>query len=489
MHRITSAARGLLLAPVLTAAALTAQGQNVQLLAHVDRFPGGTASSNNYAGIYGAVIQGRELAIVTARTGTLIYDCTTPTNPVEVAFIPGPGPSGGGYFWREAQVRGTYAYLSSEHGPIQVVDLSNPQAPSLVGTFAATAHTIAIDQDSGVLVASGGSGRGLVLYDLNVNPVSPPQLSRRSTPYVHDCLPYRGYVYAAEMFDGTFGIVDVRNPRAPVTVSRTATPSGFPHNVAVDEDETIAIVTEERRGDCLAVYDITNKAAPRLLTRWCSPNGATVHNVFLTGKVAHLACYADGYWTLDFSDPSNPRTIGQYDTSSFANNNYNGCWGAYPFQPSGAVYLSDMQSGFFVVEPTAGVPYLYGNATAGLGGEIPRIDYANGHAQVGNPTFALEATRTAGSVPVAFLLGSAASSTPFSGIELLVDPQGILGAFQAMASGAAGVAGAGIATLPLPLPNTPGLAGLTVYAQAVPIDAAAVSGLAATRGFRVTIAP
>ena len=75
MHRITSAARGLLLAPVLTAAALTAQGQNVQLLAHVDRFPGGTASSNNYAGIYGAVIQGRELAIVTARTGTLIYDC------------------------------------------------------------------------------------------------------------------------------------------------------------------------------------------------------------------------------------------------------------------------------------------------------------------------------------------------------------------------------------------------------------------------------
>ena len=44
-------------------------------------------------------------------------------------------------------------------------------------------------------------------------------------------------------------------------------------------------------------------------------------------------------------------------------------------------------------------------------------------------------------------------------------------------------------TLPLPLPNTPGLAGLTVYAQAVPIDTAAVSGLAATRGFRVTIAP
>ncbi|MGA0870238.1 MAG: LVIVD repeat-containing protein, partial [Planctomycetota bacterium] len=306
---------------------------------------------------------------------------------------------------------------------------------------------------------------------------------------VHDCLPYRGYVYAAEMFDGTFGIVDVRNPRAPVTVSRTPTPSAFPHNVAVDEDETIAIVTEERRGDCLAVYDITNKAAPRLLTRWCSPNGATVHNVFLVGKVAHLACYADGYWTIDFSDPANPRTIGRYDTSSFANNNYNGCWGAYPFQPSGVVYLSDMQSGFFVVEPTAGVPHLYGTATAGLGGVVPRIDFANGHAEVGNPNFALVADRTAGAAPVAFLRASADSSTPFFGIALLVAPQTRWATLQVNASGQPGVAASGAATLPLPLPNVPGLAGLTLYAQAIPVDAGAPTGLAATRGFRVTIAP
>ncbi|MGA0868907.1 MAG: hypothetical protein ACO3UM_08245, partial [Planctomycetota bacterium] len=170
MHRIPALARGLLLAPALTTALLSAQGQNVRLLASIDRFPGGTASANNYAGIFGAVVQGRELALVTARTGTLIYDCTTPTNPVEVAFIPGPGPSGGGYFWREAQVRGTYAYISSEHGPIQVVDLSNPTAPALVGTFAATAHTLTIDQDSGILVASGGAARGLVLYAQNANP-------------------------------------------------------------------------------------------------------------------------------------------------------------------------------------------------------------------------------------------------------------------------------------------------------------------------------
>ena len=45
MHRILVAARGLLLAPALTTVLLSAQGQNVQLLAHVDRFPGGTASS------------------------------------------------------------------------------------------------------------------------------------------------------------------------------------------------------------------------------------------------------------------------------------------------------------------------------------------------------------------------------------------------------------------------------------------------------------
>ncbi|MBI5852209.1 MAG: choice-of-anchor B family protein [Planctomycetes bacterium] len=468
--------------------AVRAQGTNVRLLAHVDRFPGGTASSNNYAGIWGTVVNGREIAIVPARTGTLFYDCTNPSSPVEVAFIPGP-TGGAGYFWREVQSCGIYVYIASEHGAFQVVSLANPASPQLLGTFGNTAHTVSIDCNRRILWASGGAGRGVVLYDLAANPISPPQIGVRSNPYVHDCLPNGRYCYLAQMFDGSFGIVDATNPANLVTVSRTPTPSAFPHNVAVDADETWAIVTEEQRGDCFTVYDITNKAAPIQLVRWCSPTGATVHNVFVTGSIAHLACYADGLFTIDMSNPSAPAMIGQYDTSAFSGNNYVGDWGCYPFQPSGVVYLSDMQSGFWIVEPTCGVPWHYGNATAGTGGVAPRIDFDGGVAKVGNAGHQLVAEHTVGGAQTAFLLAFAAGNTPFSGIDVLVDLSVPPIAISVTANGTAGVAGAGRAVLPLGVPNSAALAGFTLFVQAVTFDAGGPQGLAATRGMRFTVCP
>ncbi|MCC6781852.1 MAG: choice-of-anchor B family protein [Planctomycetes bacterium] len=488
MQLLRSAASSLVASLVLAAAALP-QGSNVRMLAHVDRFPGGTASTNHYAGVWGLVVNGRELAVVPARTGTIFYDCTTPTAPVEVAFIPGPGTGPTGYFWREANSCGNYVYLASEHGAMQVVDCSNPASPQLVGSFGNTAHTVSIDCNRRILWASGGAGRGVVLYDIGANPVNPPQIGVRSDPYIHDCTPNGRYAYMAQMFDGSFGIVDATNPANLITVSRTTTPSTFPHNVAVNEDETWAIVTEERRGDCFTVYDITNKAAPVQLTRWCSPNGATVHNVFVVGNVAHLACYADGYWAIDMSNPSAPVPIGQYDTSSFAGNNYYGDWGCYPFQPSGVVYLSDMQSGFWIVEPTCGVPHHYGNATAGTGAITPRLDYDGGAAKVGNANFELVADRLVGAAQTAFLLAFAAGSTPFSGIDVLVDLSVPPIAVGVGASGTSGVAGAGRASLSLGISNTPALAGLTLFAQVVAFDAGGPQGLSATRGMRFAICP
>lgn len=488
LNRLTRLAQSVVTL-LLVVCAANAQGTNVRMLAHVDRFPGGTGSTNNYAGIWGLVVNGVELAVVPARTGTLFYDCSNPQSPVEVAFIPGPTTGATGYFWREASSCGNYVYLSSEHGAFQVVDCSNPLSPTLVGTFGSTAHTVSIDCDRHILWASGGAGRGVVLYDIGANPVHPPQIGSRTDPYVHDCLPNGRYAYMAQMFDGSFGIVDATNPGSLVTVSRTPTPSAFPHNVAVNEDETWAIVTEEQRGDCFTVYDITNKAAPVQLVRWCSPNGATVHNVFVRGKIAHLACYSDGYWAIDMSNPAAPVPIGRFDTSAFTGNNYYGDWGCYPFQPSGVIYLSDMQSGFWIVEPTCGVPLHYGAATAGAAGIEPRLDFDGGAAKVGNTTFALVADRLVGGAQSAFLLAFAAGNTPFSGIDVLVDLSVPPIALSVTANGAAGVPGAGRANLPLGIPASASLAGVTLFSQTVVFDPQGPQGLAATRGMRFTICP
>ena len=478
-----------LAALTLLATAGPALAQNIQQLAHVDRFPGGTASTNHYAGIWGTVVNGREIAIVPARSGTVFYDCTDPRNPVEVGFIAGPTTGGSGYFWREAQSWGHYVYLSSEHGSFQVVSLANPASPQLVSTFGNSAHSVSIDQDAGILYANGGAGRGIVLYDLNQSATNPPQVGSRRSPYVHDCLPIRGYCYTAQIFDGNFAILDVSNPGNLITISTTTTPRQFPHNIAVDADDRIAIVTEENRGDCFTIYDITNKSAPVVIGTWCSPGGATVHNVFIDGHVAHLACYADGYFTIDISDPTTPVMIGNFDTSAFTGNNYYGDWGCYPFQPSGAVYLSDMQTGFWIVKPDSGVPYRYGAATAGTGAVEPTIDFDGGYAQVGNASFELVAEHTRGGAGCAMLIGFAAGSTPLLGVDILVDLSIAPVAYTATANGATGAAGAGTAGFPLGIPNLASLAGATIFAQGLVFDAAGPAGFAATRGMELAISP
>src|SRR4029434_9354829 len=99
------------------------------------------------------------------------------------------------------------------------------------------------------------------------------------------------------------------------------------------------VTTDENHGGCLTFYDVTNKSAPVQLSTFCSPSGATVHNAFILGKVCFLASYSAGFYAVDVSDPTTPRLICSYDTSPQTNNDYHGCWGCYPFQPSGNIYL------------------------------------------------------------------------------------------------------------------------------------------------------
>jgi hypothetical protein len=71
-----------------------------------------------------------------------------------------------------------------------------------------------------------------------------------------------------------------------------------------------------------------------------------------------MSNYSRGLTILDISDPANPTPAGRFDTypSSDATG-FPGAWGAYPFLPSGNVLISDIDSGFYIVdENTRNVP-------------------------------------------------------------------------------------------------------------------------------------
>jgi hypothetical protein len=253
--------------------------------------------------------------------------------------------------------------------------------------------------------------------------------------------------------------------------------------VWVTDDDRIAVTCDENQGGCLTVYDVSNKAAPAQRSTWCSPHGATVHNVFLKSQVAHFSSYSAGYYAVDVSVPATPRLIASFDTTALGGNSYHGCWGCYPFQPSGVIYLSDMQTGFWIVEPTCGVARHYGAGTAGTGGQVPLLDYTGGYAQVARATFGLAGARIAPNAPVALVLGAAQASVNVLGITLLVD----VGQPIVIVSGQADAQGN--VNFAVPIPNQGALAHQTFHAQLISADAGAPQGLAASRGFTVTICP
>ncbi|MBL8900246.1 MAG: choice-of-anchor B family protein [Planctomycetes bacterium] len=293
---------------------------------------------------------GIELAIMGDQNGTWFIEATIPTQPVVRAFIPGPGS-----IWRDMKTYGHYAYLVTEGGGgMQIVDLSNPQAPVLVRTWGASiwgnAHNINIDVPSGICYVCG-TNVGVVVIDLRQNPSNPTLLRTWNDAYVHDLHVQNGYAHLACINAGEYWIVDVSALPTMTVLSRVRTPGAFTHHTGVTADDRIAVTTDESGGGHLAIWDIADKRNPVKLSEYNANPVAIIHNAFIVGNFVHCAYYTEGYRLVDITDPSRPFEAGFYDTYPGVSGGYNGQWGCYPYQPSGAIYCSDRSTGLYILRP------------------------------------------------------------------------------------------------------------------------------------------
>ncbi|MGA1707396.1 MAG: choice-of-anchor B family protein [Phycisphaerales bacterium] len=335
-------------------------------------FSQATSSGNDCWGY--TSVSGREYAIIGLNNGTGFAEVTNPGNAQVVAFLTGPTS-----LWRDMKVFGEYAYVVSEGGGgIQIFDLS--QIDSGVVTLAgqqtaggtAASHNVAIDEVSGYLYRCGGGSNGLRIYDLNADPVNPPQVGSWSDRYVHDAQivtftegPNAGRQIAF-CFGGYNGgstetgvdILDVTNKSAIVNVARLQYPqAAYCHQGWLSADGTTLFTLDEQDeinfgvSSRIHLVDVSDLANPVYLGPATNDNPATTHNAYVVGDRLFAANYRSGVRIYDVSVPSQPSEMAMFDTYPESDaSGYNGCWSVFPYFPSGTVIASDMQRGLFVVK-------------------------------------------------------------------------------------------------------------------------------------------
>lgn len=428
---------------------------DVDLLARVaDR-----SSSASGADIWGFVDlnSNREYAIMGYSTGTAVYDVSDPENPREIGFIDGQRTTWRDIkvyqFWNTNEQRyNAYAYITADNASdgLFIIDLTKlPQRISRVGYGSdfAEAHNVylskadfgtglALTNDTPVLIIAGSNrsdGR-FRTYSLDT-PRSPSFIAAPATPggqpggdrlYMHDgasmlvtdgrkdtqCVNATSYCDVVFDFnEDTLDIWDVTDPADPQRLSRT--PYGnsrYSHSGWSSEDQQYVFLQDELderdRGlpTTLRVFSIADLRNPTLAGTWTGPTGAIDHNGFVRGNRYYMSNYARGLTILDITDPTTPVAVGRFDSyPSSDNTGFPGAWGTYPFLPSGNILISDIDSGFYVVDDQT-------RAVAAGSLSFAADSFAADESQVANITVQ-RAGGSTGAVSVAWEIFGASGST------------------------------------------------------------------------------
>ena len=331
-------------------------------------------TSNELANIGGYVDStGKEYALVGCQTGLSIVDVSNPVAPLQKILIPGTNS-----FWREVKVWGKYAYVTTEGGSngIQIINLGKLpgtitaadykywKGDGAINNLLTRAHSLHID--NGYVYINGPSGSslfgGACLIVSLADPWNPAYLGNTqlaftgNNRYIHDCFIRNDTLWGAHIYGGFFSVINVANKSAPVLLATQTTPGAFTHNTWLsDAGSRTLFTTDEVSNSYMTAFDVNNVGNITELDRvQLNPGSlAIVHNTHIKNNYAIVSWYKEGVAIVDVSRPDNLIITGYYDTyTQGSGSGYNGCWGVYPFLPSGNLVASDINNGLFVLTPT-----------------------------------------------------------------------------------------------------------------------------------------
>lgn len=303
---------------------------------------------------------GNEYALVGWEEGLSIVDVSDPTNPVEKFNVPGITSD-----WREVKTWQNYAYVTTEGccDGLQIINLGylpdSIQVKQWKGSGAIanqlnTIHALHIDDAYVYLFGSNLFSGAALVVDL-ADPWNPSYVSYAPGPYVHDGYVRNDTLWAGHIYDGYFAVIDVSDKANPTLLATQSTPGQFTHNTWLNDQGNVLFTTDEVNDSYLTSYDISDLNNIQELQRiQITPgSGSIVHNTHTLNDFEVVSWYKDGIAIVDVARPDNMIITGHYDTFlQGTGGGFDGCWGVYPYLPSGTIVASDMSNGLYVLTPT-----------------------------------------------------------------------------------------------------------------------------------------
>jgi len=319
-----------------------------------------------------------EYALVGLRGGLSVVSLANPAAPVEVDYVPGASST-----WRDIKTWGNYAYVVADQGVdgLAVIDLSTlPDSVSYtlwkpaisingITSTLQQSHNIYIDENGiGYLAGSNLNNGGMVFLDMKTANGIPTVLGSGPARYSHDVFVRGDTMWSSDINNGYFSVVDISDKTNPVELATQTTPFTFTHNAWLSEDGNTLFTTDEQGNAPVASYDVSDLSDIKKLDEFRPPSsvglGVIPHNTHTKGDFQVVSYYTDGVVIIDATMPDWMVQAGQYDTYGGPSGGFNGCWGAYPFLPSGLILGSDINTGLYVLSATyQRACYLDGNIT------------------------------------------------------------------------------------------------------------------------------
>ncbi|MES2779717.1 MAG: choice-of-anchor B family protein [Bacteroidota bacterium] len=318
-------------------------------------------------------VKNREYMIAGSTDSLYFFDVTTPLNMKKCDVEAGRSRNA---INRDYEIYGHYVYCVSDRtsplGSLEIFDLQYlPDSVHKVydnDTFSINTHTIFIEQASQRMYLCGNIHKPAGSWSMGIfslaNPEEPAFLGEldknQGCPYTHEVFVQRDTAYCSCGNSGLF-IYDLRNPQQTVLLGSIVAPypgNGYNHSSWLDSTGKYLMFTDENQGSPIKVYDLEHINAPDLVTYFNSNTQALPHNAYWKGRFAYASSYEDGVYIYDMQNipTQTPSIAAFYDTypknATGIYNGFHGCWGVWPFLPSGLILASDISEGLFVLETT-----------------------------------------------------------------------------------------------------------------------------------------